>query len=231
MEKTAPEKQSEDLQSKFKQYLQKKKDLLKKKLKHKESNKTKARTPEFKQKVREKIIERAKHYYGIPYSRKYHGPDSEFYNYHQYLDCCGLVRQIMRDLQDDVGFTLGPWNQAYQFDMLGDPVPLEKMRPGDLVFFKGIYFPEKKLRPQKHDIVHVEIFVGGETGKATIGARWGKGVVQMWDSYELVSTNYHSIQYIFKSIEPWLDGRCKSFCQEHDWDFILGGRHRLFAKK
>jgi hypothetical protein len=175
--------------------------------------------------MRKKIIERAKHYYGIPYSRKYHGPDSKFYNYHQYLDCCGLVRQVMRDFQDDLGFTLGPWNQAYQFDMLPKSIPLEEMKPGDLVFLKGIYFPEKKLRPQKHDIVHVEIYVGGEDEKqkkATIAARWGKGVVKMFDSFEFVSKNYHSIQYIFKSIDPWLDGICESNCEEHDWNFIVG---------
>jgi cell wall-associated NlpC family hydrolase len=222
MQKPNQNENPEDLQSKFKQYLQKKKDLLKKKLKHNQKASTITRSPEFKAEMRKRIISRAKHYYGIPYSRKYHGPESEFYNYHQYLDCCGLVRQIMRDLQDDLGFTLGPWNQAYQFDMLGEPIPLEQMKPGDLVFLKAVYYPEKKLRPQKHDIVHVEIFVGGETGKATIGARWGKGVVKMFDSFEFVSTNYHSIQCVFKSIDPWLNGVCRSTCQEHDWNFILG---------
>ena len=215
----------EDLQSKFKAYLQKKKQTIKTKNKHTKNSSKLKRTKEFKANLRKKIIERAKHYYGIPYSRKYHGPDSKFYNYHQYLDCCGLVRQVMRDLQDELGFTLGSWNQAYQFDMLPKEIPFEEMQPGDLVFLKGIYFPERKLRPQKHDIVHVEIFVGGYNGapeKATIAARWGKGVVKMFDSFEFVSKNYHSIQYIYKSIDPWLDGVCESCCEEHDWNFVLG---------
>ena len=31
-----------------------------------------------------------------------------------FLDCCGLVRRAMRDLQEEFGFTIGPGNQAYQ---------------------------------------------------------------------------------------------------------------------
>ena len=45
------------------------------------------------------------------------------------------------------------------------------MKPGDLVFYTGIYYNEK-LKPHRHNMVHVEIFTGGETGEQTIGARW-----------------------------------------------------------
>ena len=31
-----------------------------------------------------------------------------------FLDCCGLVRKVLKDLQEDFGFTIGPGNQAYQ---------------------------------------------------------------------------------------------------------------------
>ena len=31
-----------------------------------------------------------------------------------FLDCCGLVRKVLRDLKEEFGFTIGPWNQAYQ---------------------------------------------------------------------------------------------------------------------
>lgn len=31
-----------------------------------------------------------------------------------FLDCCGLVRRALRDLKDELGFTVGPGNQAYQ---------------------------------------------------------------------------------------------------------------------
>lgn len=31
-----------------------------------------------------------------------------------FLDCCGLVRRVLRDMKEELGFTVGPWNQAYQ---------------------------------------------------------------------------------------------------------------------
>ena len=31
-----------------------------------------------------------------------------------FLDCCGLVRRVLRDMEEEIGFTIGPWNQAYQ---------------------------------------------------------------------------------------------------------------------
>jgi hypothetical protein len=47
----------------------------------------------------------------------------------------------------------------------------EELKPGDLIFYSGIYY-NPKMRKQKHDMVHVEIFTGGETGEQSIGARW-----------------------------------------------------------
>ena len=66
-----------------------------------------------------------------------------------FLDCCGLVRQALRDMkvrrlllllllrrrrrrhrrppQDDLGFTTGPWNQAYQLDTL--PIRVARQAP------------------------------------------------------------------------------------------------------
>ncbi len=67
-----------------------------------------------------------------------------------------------------------------RFDLL--PVRYEsheQMEPGDLVFAEGKYVKEG-VRPQKGDIVHVEIFLGGgPIGKRVCGARWGRGVVQV----------------------------------------------------
>lgn len=40
-----------------------------------------------------------------------------------YLDCCGLVRRVLRDLKDDFGFEVGRWNQAYQVRSLCHPTP------------------------------------------------------------------------------------------------------------
>ena len=61
-----------------------------------------------------------------------------------FLDCCGLVRQVMRDLAEDFGFVIGPWNQAYMYDTL--PITVEKeenMKPGDLVFISATYYNPK----------------------------------------------------------------------------------------
>ena len=30
-----------------------------------------------------------------------------------FLDCCGLIRKVLRDLKEDFGFEIGSWNQAY----------------------------------------------------------------------------------------------------------------------
>jgi hypothetical protein len=40
----------------------------------------------------------------------------------------------------------------------------EELKPGDLVFYSATYY-NTKLRAQKHDMVHVEVFTGGETGE------------------------------------------------------------------
>ena len=66
-------------------------------------------------------------------------------------------------------------------------------------------------------MVHVEIFYGGDTGEATIGARFAKGVVQVWPSYKFDSNLWELHAYHFCSIETWLDGECKSHCPEHEW--------------
>lgn len=181
------------------------------------------RTKEFKAQLRAKLVEQAKAYFGVPYSRKYHTNNCQLAQPDQkFLDCSGLVRQVVQDLQDDFGFTLASRNQAYQFDMLPGRLSLEELQPGDLVFTKGVYHSWANLKPQKHDIVHVEIFVGGDNGKSTIGSRAGKGVIKQFDSFEYESVKYKTIEYIFKSIEPWLDGVCQSICTEHPWEAILG---------
>lgn len=30
-----------------------------------------------------------------------------------FLDCCGLIRKVLRDLKEEFAFDIGPWNQAY----------------------------------------------------------------------------------------------------------------------
>ena len=123
MEKKIPTKKT-DLQSKFESYLKRKKGKLRQKRENLKSKSKKKRSQAWKQQMRDKIIKRAEHYFGIPYSRKYHGEDSEFYNYHLYLDCCGLVRKVFSDFEKELGFKIGPWNQAYQYDSLPGAIQL-----------------------------------------------------------------------------------------------------------
>ncbi|KAL4441343.1 hypothetical protein ABPG74_013638 [Tetrahymena malaccensis] len=174
------------------------------------------RTTEFKEALRQKFIDQCKKYFGVPYHRKYWSEGESHHNAPLYLDCCGLIRQVVYDLREDFGFTLGRWNQAYQFDVCPKEVKFEEMKPGDLIFYSATYYNEK-LKPFPHKMVHVEVFTGGETGEQTIGARWQKGFVQYHDSYKFVSKNYYDIQFYYRSLDPWLDGICQSCCKEHPW--------------
>ncbi|XP_077863250.1 uncharacterized protein LOC144346250 [Saccoglossus kowalevskii] len=171
--------------------------------------------PERMLSLRMKFLETAKRYFGVPYARRYHEPGTPMYDAPLFLDCCALTRQVLRDLKEDFGFNIGLWNQAYQYDTL--PITIEKeedMKPGDLVFISAIFY-NPKAKKQRHDMVHVEIWAGD--GIKTVGARWQKGVVQVFDSYKFVSKSYHSMVYHFKSIDTWLRGVCRSFCPEHLW--------------
>ncbi|CAF0782895.1 unnamed protein product, partial [Didymodactylos carnosus] len=132
-----------------------------------------------------------------------------------FLDCCGLVRRVMYDLAKDFGFVIGPWNQAYMYDTLPKTIfHLNDIQPGDLVFISAIYY-NTKMKKQRHNLTHVEIFLG--EGEKTIGARWNNGKVQIFDSYKFEAKSYHSPTYIIKSIDPWLKGICESCCSEHSW--------------
>jgi len=74
----------------------------------KESSKG-VRSQEFKDGLREKFVAQCRKYYGVGYHEKYRGdkPLEPLY-----LDCCGLIRQVMRDLAEDFGFIQGKWNQV-----------------------------------------------------------------------------------------------------------------------
>lgn len=166
--------------------------------------------------IRDKFIETAKKYFGVPYAKRYWSPGEKHYDSPIFLDCCALVRQVVYDMREDFGFTLDRWNQCYQFDTLPIELKENEMKPGDLIFYTGIYY-NTKLKPQRHNMVHVEIYTGGETGEQSIGARWQKGFVQYFDSYRFESKAYHSIQWHYRSIDTWIEGICKSFCSQHDW--------------
>ena len=91
----------------------------------------------------------------------------------------------------------------------------EELKPGDLVFTQAVMYSEK-AKQHTHHITHVEIWVGD--GEKTLGARWAKGVVEIHESYKFTSKKYGPNKYHFRSIEPWLQGICKSHCAEHAWN-------------
>lgn len=68
----------------------------------------------------------------------------------------------------------------------------------------------------KHNIMHVEVYLGPE--EQSLGARWHSGVVQVFNTYKFESKSYRITDIVFKTIDPWLDGICKSYCVYHSWD-------------
>ncbi|PAA88444.1 hypothetical protein BOX15_Mlig023358g1 [Macrostomum lignano] len=206
---------SSALQKSFQTYLRrKKKDLKRERKLAKKLQLTRLRDPDRMWSLRMKFLDRCRHYFGVPYKRKYWTESDPEYNSPLFLDCCGLVRRVMYDLRKEFGFRIGPWNQAYMFDTLPIRLTEETMQPGDLVFIEAVYYSET-AKKQKHNMVHVEVWLGD--GPKTIGARWQKGKVQVFDSYKFVSTSYHSQVHHFCSIDTWLQGICRSFCSEHPW--------------
>ena len=118
-------------------------------------------------------------------------------------------------------------------DTLPQVLTFEQLKPGDLIFYEGT-FTSKRSKVQKHNNVHVEIFLGGETGEATIGARFQKGVVSVFPSYKFESKSWTLIRHHFRSIDTWLDGQCVSHCTEHPWIsesgslYAAAGRRSIF---
>lgn len=60
--------------------------------------------------MREKFIETAKKYFGVPYAKRYHKLGDKLYDSPIFLDCCALVRQVIYDMREEFGFTLSRWN-------------------------------------------------------------------------------------------------------------------------
>ena len=171
--------------------------------------------PERIKELREKFLETARSLIGVPYGKRYLKLHPE-YTDNLFLDCCGLIRQVVYLMSEDLGFTLGHWNQCYQYDMLPEEIPFEKTQKGDLVFYSADYFPGKKRKRFIHDMVHVEILTG--EGEKTIGSRKKDSTVQEFNCYKLKDNKRYRYVYHFKSIDLWLRGALKSHCKEHKWD-------------
>lgn len=190
------------------------------------------RNEEFRDNLRMKFVETLKRYLGTPYALRYKAADEPVAPL--YLDCCALVRQAVQDLQEDFGFIIGKWNQAYQIDTLPIVLTKEQLRPGDLIFYEGEYYSSRS-KPQKHNIVHVEVFLGGETGEACIGSRYHRGKVSIFPSYHFTSTTWRLVALHFRSLDTWLSGLCTSCCPEHAWQsealsyVEAAGKRSIFA--
>lgn len=106
------------LQDNFRKFMdQKKKERhIMKLARNGEFNGSGGRTDQYKDALREKFIDAAKKYIGVPYAERFKADDVPVAPL--YLDCCALVRRAVTDLQDEFGIILAKWNQAYQMDTL-----------------------------------------------------------------------------------------------------------------
>ena len=160
--------------------------------------------------LREKFINHCKKYIGVPYAERYHKEGDPLYGKPLYLDCCALFRRSLQEMRADFGFDVGTWNQAYQFATLPKAVEFPDVRPGDLMFVEGTYFTGRK-RPQKMNIVHVEMYLGEEYGtgpESVLSSRDHWGCVEIHDSFKYTSPWYEITNRHWRSIDDWLEGRC-----------------------
>ena len=79
-------------------------------------------------------------------------------------------------------------------------------------FYDDVVVVVVAVKKQKHDMTHVEVWAGD--GPKTIGARWHRGKVQVFDSYRFEARSYHTPTYHFKSIDTWLKGICQRSVSE-----------------
>ena len=163
-----------------------------------------------------KYLEAIKKYFGMPYKRTCYTPKDREYYYPMYIDWCGLTRRACIDLEAELGFSIGWWNQGYQVDTLPIILKEEELRTGDIIFYSAKLY-DKDAKVHAHQMVHVEVFVGGESGKSSIGARRKGGVVQLFDHFKFESKRFYNTIYHYRSLDTWLDGICRSWCPEHDW--------------
>ena len=102
---------------------------------------------------------------------------------------------------------------------VAEDISFEKMKPGDLIFYRAKFYNPKKSKAQKHDMVHVEVYLGDKDYKyATIGSDKLKQKLHIM-MIGFNSKYYKVYKHHFKSIDTWLDGTLKSFCKNCSWNW------------
>eukprot|EP00798_Chlamydomonas_sp_ICE-L_P000435 gene435-1833_t len=146
--------------------------------------------------LRQRFVDLARQYVGVPYGRKFHEAEGcecegcvesgrQLFQDKFSLDCCGLVRKVLRDLEQELGFRIGRGNQAYQYDTLPLRVDsAQELQPGDLVFYSGF------------------------TGEATIGSRERLRWVKEYPSYNFNAKRWTLLEMFYCRIDTWLQGAC-----------------------
>ena len=104
-----------------------------------------------------------------------------------------------------------------------------------MIFYSADY--HKPMHVQKHDMVHVEVFVGDGTpaGEQSVGSRACIGHVTCNESFKFESKKYFNIKYHYRSLDTWLEGVCRSWCNKHSWQILKfsvtrGNNHEMIAK-
>eukprot|EP01017_Pseudomicrothorax_dubius_P015747 TRINITY_DN1801_c0_g1_i15.p1 TRINITY_DN1801_c0_g1~~TRINITY_DN1801_c0_g1_i15.p1 ORF type:complete len:189 (+),score=42.61 TRINITY_DN1801_c0_g1_i15:121-687(+) len=132
-----------DLRSRFEEFRKRKMEKLRYSQGLKQAQPTDRKDPTFKRALREKFIQTARKYIGIPYGKRYLKPEDPLYNSPLFLDCCALIRQIVYDLREEFGFVLPGYNQNFQYDALPVDVTFETLVPGDLIFYEAEFYNPK----------------------------------------------------------------------------------------
>jgi hypothetical protein len=101
---------AQDLRANFERFKKQKVEQIKYRKYVTEQATVDKKDPIIKKRLREKFLETAKKYFGVPYAKRYFNPGEPHYDAPIFLDCCALVRQITYDMREDLGFYLDRWN-------------------------------------------------------------------------------------------------------------------------
>jgi len=181
--------------------------------------------PEAAKALRQRFVDAALKYVGIPYHRSYHDPasakckpGSKLKDAPLFLDNIQLVQKVVEDLKQEFGFLLisncKPVHCRTTLPIsFEDPADCE---PGDLIFHEEL---DVEGAPSGR-ISHVEIFIGGATGRESLGSMpWNahprtqeKDGVQIFEDYRIAKeTGKADYRLHCHSIRTWLLSEETSF--------------------